>query len=56
MENTENHGSLVFQVINTVIYSTFLSVLYVYGTTLKALIKIINVNVVMKPKRSCPCS
>ena len=56
MENMENHDSLIFQVINTIIYSTFLSILCVYGKTLKVFIKIININVVMKLKRSFPCS
>ena len=56
LENTENHGSLIFQVIHTIIYSTFLSVMCVYHTTLKLLIKTMNVNVVMKLIRSFPCS
>ena len=52
----ENHDLLIFQVINTIIYSTSPSVLCVCSTTVKVLIKIINVNVVMKLKRSFPCS
>ena len=55
-ENLENTDSLIFQVINTIIGSTFLIVLFVRGTALKVLMKIINVNVVMKLKSSFPCS
>ena len=55
-KNKENHGSLIFQVIHAIIYSTFLSVMCIYRTTLKVFITIVNINVVMKFKRSFPCS
>ena len=50
LENTENHDSLIVQVISTIIYSIiiYLSALCAYGKFLKVLIKIINVDVEMK--------
>ena len=45
-----------FKVIHTITYSTFLSVMCVYRPTLKVLIKIFNVNVVMKLNGTFPCS
>ena len=37
LENMKNHNFLIFQAINTIIYSTFLIVLCVYGPTLKSI-------------------
>ena len=47
---------LIFQIINTIIYSTFPTVLCVPGTALKVFLKLFNVNLVMKLKRSFTCS
>ena len=43
--------SLIFEIINTIIYSTFSTVLCVHGTGLKVFLKLINVNLVMKLKK-----
>ena len=43
--------SLIFEIINTIIYSTFSIVLCVHGTGLKVFVKLINVNLVMKLKK-----
>ena len=52
----KTHYQLIFQIINIIIYSTFPTVLCVHGTALKVFLKLINVNLVMKLKRSFTCS
>ena len=52
----KRHYQLIFQIINTVIYNTFPTVLCVHGTALKVFLKLINVNLVRKLKRSFTCS
>ena len=53
---TNYYYQLIFQIINTIIYSTFQTVLCVHGTALKVFLKLINVNLVTTLKRSFACS
>ena len=57
-ESTEIQNKLIIWGINTtfVIYKTSLSILCIQGTKAKALLKVINVNLVMKIKNSLVCS
>ena len=55
LENTSNHLLINYSSHNYYL-QTFLSVMYVHGTTLKVFLKLINVNLAMNLKRSFTCS